>query len=80
MGDSGRRRIDVWLGIMACLIAILGLIASLASSNENAHFFGRVTSENQKALVAIASVFLLLCLAKAVIHLRNRAKASGRRI
>jgi hypothetical protein len=53
------KRWDITIGLAATVVAILGLASSIATSNRE-HLFGSVATSDQKALLAVASIFGVL--------------------
>lgn len=64
-------RWDLVVGGAAAVIALAGLVLSIAIGNTETIAAGTITSETQRSLLVLAGVFFLLVLVKAGIRYRN---------
>ena len=76
MKASSAQRWDLAVGGIACLIAVAGLLLSIALGNTKALPGVVVDSETQKMLAVPAAIFLLLVLVKAGVRFRRGSLAA----
>lgn len=66
------KRWDVVVGLTASLVAIAGLLLSMALGNTGSLGFGHLSSKTQEFLISLASLFLFLVMIKALLRYCGR--------
>ena len=75
MKSSRAQRWDLVVGAFASLVAIAGLLLSIALGNTASVGFGFLHPDTQKFMAALAGVFLVLVAIKAGIRYRSESQA-----
>lgn len=76
MKSSRSQRCDLVVGSLASLVAIAGLLLSIALGNTASVGFGDLPRETQKFMAVLAAIFLILIMIKAGIRYRGGCKAA----